>query len=100
MYGNGQDGIGSAHDPVLTPVLGEVLSNLVPLRYKWSATVCKQTARVICRLYPPASFLSCGKFYKLLVDNALPLVVEWTVHYCGVVCEFDCIQIEKTVIDS
>ena len=26
---------------------------------------------------------------KFIIDNCLTFVVEWTVHYCGVVCEFD-----------
>lgn len=43
---------------------------------------------------------ACGKNCIFPVDNPTGLVVEWTVHYCGVVCEFDCGLIEKTVIDS
>ena len=80
MYGNGQDGIGSVHDPRLMPVLGEVLSNLVPLRYKWSASVSYTEPIPSCRHMEKFTFFS--------LDNQMGLVVEWTVHYCGVVCEF------------
>ena len=85
-------GICFVNNPMLTPVLGEVFSNLVPLRYKWSESV------LYTEHIPAHPHMEKITFFSL--DNKLGLVVEWTVHYCGVVCEFDCVFIKRTVIDS
>ena len=48
-----------AIDPMLTPALNEVLSSLVPLRYKWSESVSYAGyAYASCRIQASVKFYS------------------------------------------